>query len=42
MSSNSKEQWRKRTLAPTAQRFPERQEGFQTDSGLTNGHLVLP
>jgi methylmalonyl-CoA mutase N-terminal domain/subunit len=32
--SLSKEEWRKNTLNPAVQRFPERQESFQTDSEL--------
>ena len=32
--ASSKEQWRKDTLEPAIQRFPERQEEFRTDSGL--------
>jgi methylmalonyl-CoA mutase, N-terminal domain len=32
--SRSKEEWRKNTLNPAVQRFPERQESFQTDSEL--------
>ena len=32
--SSSKEQWRKDTLEPAIRRYPERQEGFHTDSGL--------
>ncbi len=29
-----RERWRKNTLAPAIQRFPERQESFRTDSGI--------
>ena len=32
--SNNKEEWRRNTLDPARQRFPERQKGFQTDSDL--------
>jgi methylmalonyl-CoA mutase N-terminal domain/subunit len=32
--SNNKEEWRRNTLDPARQRFPERQKDFQTDSGL--------
>ena len=32
--ASSKEQWRKDTLEPAIQRYPERQEEFRTDSGL--------
>jgi methylmalonyl-CoA mutase N-terminal domain/subunit len=32
--SNSKEEWRKNVLNPAIRRFPERQESFNTESGL--------
>jgi methylmalonyl-CoA mutase N-terminal domain/subunit len=32
--SRNKEEWRKNTLGPAIQRFPQRQESFQTDSKL--------
>ena len=35
MPSESKDQWRKETLSRLVQRFPERQEEFVTDSGIT-------
>ncbi len=34
MPSESKDQWRRETLSPLVQRFPERQEEFATDSGV--------
>ena len=36
------EQWREQTLAPAIQRFPERRENFQTDSGLPIAPLYSP
>ena len=35
MPSDNKDQWQKETLGPVVQRFPERQEEFVTDSGIT-------
>lgn len=32
--SNSKEEWRRNSLDPATARFPQRQESFQTDSGI--------
>ena len=32
--STSKEQWRENSLNPAIRKFPERQESFQTDSGI--------
>ena len=32
--SNSKEEWRSNSLDPATRRFPERQDSFQTDSGI--------
>ena len=40
--SNSPEQWREQTLQPARQRFPERQEQFQTDSGIQIEPLYGP
>jgi methylmalonyl-CoA mutase, N-terminal domain len=40
--SRSKEEWRKNTLAPAVQRFPERQESFQTDSELEIDPVYSP
>ena len=42
MTSNSKDQWREKTLDPAVKRFPERQEGFQTDSGIDVDALHSP
>ena len=42
MPSKSKKQWAKETLKPTVDRFPERQEAFQTDSGLPIDSLYVP
>ena len=33
--SDSKEDWRRNTLEPAVSRFPQREETFQTDSGIT-------
>ena len=40
--SRSKEEWRKNTLDPAVQRFPERQESFQTDSELEIDTVYSP
>jgi methylmalonyl-CoA mutase N-terminal domain/subunit len=40
--SGSKEEWRQKTLGPSVGRFPERQEGFQTDSGLELDTVYCP
>ena len=32
--SNSKEEWRRNSLDPATARFTQRQESFQTDSGI--------
>lgn len=40
--SQSKEEWRKNTLDPAVQRFPERQESFQTDSELEIDTVYSP
>ena len=32
--SDSKEEWRRNTLEPAVRRFPQREETFQTDSGI--------
>jgi methylmalonyl-CoA mutase N-terminal domain/subunit len=42
MPSKNKKQWRKDTLEPTVERFPERKESFETDSGLTIDPLYVP
>ena len=42
MPSKNKQQWAKETLNPTVERFPERQEAFQTDSGLAIDSLYVP
>ena len=42
MPSKNKQQWAKETLKPTVERFPERQEAFQTDSGLAIDSLYVP
>lgn len=38
MSSKSKQEWQEKTLIPALQRAPERQQKFQTSSGL----IILP
>ena len=40
--SSSPEQWREQTLQPARQRFPERREQFQTDSGIPIEPLYGP
>ncbi len=40
--SQSKENWRKKTLEPAVQRFPERRDHFDTDSGLAIDPLYGP
>ena len=42
MPSSSKDEWEEKTLGPTVSRFPERQERFQTDSGLEIDPLYSP
>ncbi len=42
MPSKNKKQWRKDTLEPSVERFPERRESFETDSGLTIDPLYAP
>ena len=42
MPSKNKKQWQKDTLKPTVERFPERKESFETDSGLTIDPLYVP
>ena len=42
MPSKNKKQWRKETLEPSVERFPERKESFETDSGLTIDPLYAP
>ena len=40
--SNSKEEWRQNTLDPAVRRFPQREETFQTDSGLPIDTVYAP
>ena len=40
--SSSKEQWRQDTLEPIVERFPQRRERFETDSGLNIDPLYGP
>ena len=42
MPSNSKKQWLEKTLGPAIKKFPERQEEFLTDSGLSIDPLYAP
>ncbi len=42
MSSKSKREWQEKTLTPALRRAPERQQGFQTTSGLTILPLYTP
>ena len=41
-AANSPEQWREQTLKPALQRYPERREQFQTDSGIPIEPLYAP
>ena len=41
-TSKNREHWRKNTLDPVIRRFPERQESFETDSGLVIEPLYGP
>ncbi|MCY4367529.1 MAG: methylmalonyl-CoA mutase family protein [Chloroflexi bacterium] len=40
--SDKQERWRKETLGPAIQRFPERREQFQTDSGIPIEPIYAP
>ena len=42
MASHSKEEWEEKTLAPAVSRFPERQERFQTESGIEQDVVYGP
>ena len=42
MTGRSKEDWRDRTLSPVVRRFPERKEGFRTDSGMEQDTVYSP
>jgi len=42
LSSKSKEEWRQGTLEPTLKRFPQREEPFETSSGLAIDGLYAP
>ena len=42
MTSSSKEEWREDVLEPSVQRFPERQERFETESGLEQDAVYSP
>ena len=42
MPSGSKDQWQEETLKPAVDRFPERRESFETDSGLPIDPLYSP
>ena len=42
MSSRSKEEWQRSTLAPVVKRRPEREERFQTDSGIEQDAVYCP
>ncbi len=41
-SSNSKDEWRQNTLDPAVRRFPQREETFQTGSGLPIDTVYTP
>ena len=40
--SDNQERWRRDTLEPAIQRFPERRESFQTDSGISIAPIYTP
>ena len=40
--SNKQDRWRRETLEPATQRFPERREQFQTDSGIPIEPIYAP
>ncbi len=40
--SDNQERWRRDTLEPAVQRFPERRESFQTDSGISIEPIYTP
>ena len=42
MPSKDKQQWREETLSPAVERYPERRESFETDSGLPIDALYAP
>ena len=42
MPSKNKQEWQERTLAPTIKRFPERQERFETTSGVDISPVYTP
>jgi len=42
MVSRSKQEWRERTLQPGLKRFPEREGGFETSSGVAIDGLYTP
>ena len=42
MPSKNKQQWREETLSPSVERYPERRESFETDSGLPIDALYAP
>ncbi len=42
MPSKSKKEWQELTLAPTLKRFPERQESFETTSGIQIEPVYAP
>ncbi|MBC8512347.1 MAG: methylmalonyl-CoA mutase, partial [Dehalococcoidia bacterium] len=42
MTSKSKQEWRETTLSSTLERFPERQEDFETTSGIRIDSVYTP
>ena len=42
MPSKSKRQWQEETLSPAVERYPERRQSFETDSGLPVEALYAP
>ena len=42
MPSKKKQEWQEVTLTPTLKRFPERQEKFETSSGIEMSPVYAP
>ena len=42
MPSKSKRQWQEETLSPAVERYPERRQSFETDSGLARWRPSTP
>ena len=42
MTSRSSEEWQENTLAPVVKRYPEREDGFSTESGIEQDTTYFP